>query len=448
MKHKSIWVIVSVSVFLGLMLGGFGNGLLTGVPTASSSPAASPKTEYPLGKEVIRVGGQDISTGLLADYGWMMKAGSQLAVDHINGAGGILGSKVELKFMDSQWNPEVGLKNCQYMVRDWGADFLFGFSADAVPEAIIPHLKELDTLLVHCHSADPRLTEEMVYKKGYKRYFRLAVPNYQDANLPALYFSQRADIKTYAHLNAWEYGRVTAKMFDDIMHRHNPDAKKVAEVEFPYGHADFGPELAALAKAKPNAIFTTAPGGMGISALRQAQIMGLFEEDWFKVWYQCMAGALDVGEAICQDLRSGLIPEGKFWASSRYQWNASDRPANVKFVKAFYDRFGRYPTYTAAIAYTAIHLFKKACEQTKSLDTQKHIAFLENLEVWDMPLGLKEKEGPPLFMRGADHQGCYTTPLGVYTFDPNVTQKCGILSKFSDISWKRYFRHPPKYENP
>jgi branched-chain amino acid transport system substrate-binding protein len=421
-------------------------------PPEAAPPEAPPEVEeYPLGKPVIRVGGQDISTGLLADYGWMMKMGSVLAVDEINEAGGILGSTVELKFMDSEWNPEVGLRNAEYMVREWGADFLYGFSADAVPEAIIPHLEELDVLLVHCHSADTRLTEELVYEKGYKNYFRLCNPVYQDAILPAVYFSEnRPDIETYALLDAWEYGRMCGEIFKGIYSRHNPDAKCVAEVEHPYGCADFGAMLATLAAEKPNAIFTTAPGGMGISALRQATMMGLFQEDWFKVWYHSMGGALDVGEAIGQDLAWGSIPEGKLWASSRYQWNASDREANVKFVTAFHDQFGRYPTYTAATGYTAIMLFKKACEETRSLDTQAHIAYLEDLEVDDMPLGMADEAcgHSALWIRGVDHQGCYTTPLGHYTYDPDVTRECGILVDFSDIPWCDYYRNPPDYENP
>ena len=421
--------------------------------TPSTPPAPStPSAEYPLGKPVVRVGGQDISTGLLADYGWMMKAGSELAVEEINDSGGILGSTVEMKFMDSEWNPEVGLRNSEYMVYDWGADFLYGFSADTVPEAIIPHLEELDVLLMQCHSADTRLTEELVYEKGYKNYFRLCVPEYQDAILPALYFAEnRPDIKTYALLDAWEYGRSCGVIFDDVMQRHNPGVEKVAEVEHPYGHAAFGPELATLAAAKPDAIFTTSPGGMGISALRQAVMMGLFQEDWFKLWFHCMGGALDVGEAIGQDLAWGSIPEGKLWATSRYQWNQSDREANVKFVNAFYDRFGRYPTYTAATGYTAIMLFKKAVEETGTLDTEQLIAALEDMEVYDMPLGMDDEEETghaPLWIRGSDHQGCYTTPLGMYVYDPDVTHQSGILTNFSDIPWTEYYRNPPDYANP
>ena len=417
-------------------------------PTAP--PEAPPTEEYPLGKPVVRVGGQDISTGLLADYGWMMKAGSELAVEEINASGGILGSTVELKFMDSEWNPEVGLRNAEYMVLEWGADFLYGFSADAVPEAIVPHLERLDVILMHCHSADARLTEELVYEKGYRNYFRLCNPVYQDALLPALYFAKnRPDIKRYALLNAWEYGRMCAGLFDEVMQRYNPGAEKVAEVEHPYGHAAFGPELATLAAAEPDAIFTTAPGGMGISALRQAVMMGIFQEDWFKVWYHSMGGALDVGEAIGQDLAWGMIPEGKLWASSRYQWNASDREANVRFVTAFQDRFGRYPTYTAATGYTAIMLFKKAVEETGTLDTDQLIAALEDMEVYDMPLGMEEECGhAPLWIRGSDHQGCYTTPLGMYVYDTDVTRQAGILTNFSEIPWCEYYRNPPDYANP
>jgi branched-chain amino acid transport system substrate-binding protein len=449
MERKKVGVVVSILLVLGLLVGIFG----CAAPTPTPTPTAPAPTEqkYPLGKEVVRVGGQDISTGLLADYGWMMKMGSLMAVEEINATGGILGSKVEMKFMDSEWNPEVALRNAEYMVREWDADFLYGFSSDACPEAIIPHLTELNVLLVQCHSADPRLTEELVYKKGYKNYFRLCVPEYQDACLPALYFSKNhPEIKTYALLDAWEYGRSSSAIFKDIYSRYNPAAKCIAEVEHPYGCADFTSMLATLTKGKPDAILTTAPGGMGISALRQATMMGLFKEDWFKIWFQAMGGALDVGEAVGSDLAWGLIPPGKLWASSRYQWNASDREANVKFVNAFYNRTGRYPTYTAATGYSAIMLFKKTCEATGTLDPEAHIKYLEDLEINYLPLGMAGENcgHEPLWIRGADHQGCYTTPLGMYIYDPEVTHDCGILTNFSDIPWCEYYRNPPDYKNP
>jgi hypothetical protein len=121
----------------------------------------------------------------------------------------------------------------------------------------------------------------------------------------------------------------------------------------------------------------------------------------------------------------------------------------VKFVTAFHDRFGRYPTYTAATGYTAIMLFKKAVEETGSLETDKLVAALEDMEVYDMPPGMEEECGhAPLWIRGVDHQGCYTTPLGMYTYNPDVTHACGILTNFSDIPWCDYYRNPPDYTNP
>ena len=136
--------------------------------------------------------------------------------------------------------------------------------------------------------------------------------------------------------------------------------------------------------------------------------------------------------------------------NSNQSYNVLFREANVKFVNAFQDRFGRYPTYTAAIAYTAIMLYKRAVEETGTLDTQALIAALEGMEVDDMPLGLANEPcgHAPLWIRPEDHQGCYTTPLGMYVWDPDVTTQCGILTNFSNIPWCEYYRNPPDYKNP
>src|SRR4030042_4083824 len=129
----------------------------------------------------IKIGGQGATSGAHTDYGWQMMAGSTMAIEEINAKGGILGRKLELKFMDEELKPATAVKNARYLVTDWGADFLFGIDSSGSVMAVGPVLPELNRLCLVTHGATHRLQEELVYQKGIKRIFRLPQPAYQVA---------------------------------------------------------------------------------------------------------------------------------------------------------------------------------------------------------------------------------------------------------------------------
>ena len=272
--------------------------------------ASAAADNYPLGKPVIKFAGQDICSGRFGDYGRMMIMGSEMARDEINAAGGIMGSKVETNFMDDEFNVSNNIKYARYQVKEWGADFMFGFTLDAGVIALSDILGELDTLLITCHSADPRLVQEVVFQKHNKRLFRGVNGYEQDAVLPALYLKDRTDIKTWANMAAdYGYGWDCGKMLEKAFAKHRPDIKKVAEVGCPDGAVDYIPQIRKIMAAKPNMIFATPWAGDGTMNIRQALMTGLFEQDWFKVWWQPMGGSIDMAEGLTEDVRAGKFKE-------------------------------------------------------------------------------------------------------------------------------------------
>ena len=416
-------------------------GLLLTISLVAIGSAESSE-EYPLGKAVIKVGGQDISSGMNADYGRQMKWGAQMAIDEINAAGGILNSKLEMKWMDSQLSAKVIVENAKYMVEKWGADFLFGLSLDGGIKALAPHLPKWKVLFMGCHAASPTINEQIVYGKapGGDHIFRIVVPFYQDAILSALYFSNWPDIKTWAILVAdYEYGWVVKELFEKTIAKHRPDVKHVGDAAASYGTSDFSGQIASLMAKKPNMIISVPWAGEGVSALRQAQMAGLFEQPWFKVWFQCMGGSVDIAEGIKADVKAGKF-HGKLWGTARYLWNQSDRPENKKFVEDFRKRHdGRYPNYSAAATYTTMYALKQALEKTRSLDDKALIKAFEGMTI-EAPEGKR-------WIRPEDHNALYTVPLGRYTYDSSIAD-IPFLTNFSHIPYQDYFRNPPDYETP
>ena len=115
-----------------------------------------------LGVPSIKVGAQGAASGPHSDYGRQIEMGATMAMEEINAAGGVLGCKVEVRFMDDENKAATGVKNARLLVTDWGAHFLVGTDSSGVAMAIAPVLAELKRIEFFTHAATHRLTEELV----------------------------------------------------------------------------------------------------------------------------------------------------------------------------------------------------------------------------------------------------------------------------------------------
>jgi branched-chain amino acid transport system substrate-binding protein len=298
-----------------------------------ASPGPLPK--------VIKIGGQGVTSGAHADYGRQIIMGATLAIDEINAAGGILGSKLEMKFMDSELKGAVAVKNARYMVQDWGAHLLFGVDSSGVCMAVGPVLPELDRVQIFVHAATEKLTEQLVYEKGIKNIFRISVPVYQDSIVSAMIFKDFPEIKRWAGINCdYEYGRTCWTLFKSTLKKYRPDVEFVAEAWAPFWTTDFSPHISAVMAKKPDGIFATPWAGEAVMLLRQALLLGVFDQT--QAWWQAMGGSVDVLEGLAREVGKNQF-KGKLWATARYIHNWPDTPENKAFVEKFLKRWARYP---------------------------------------------------------------------------------------------------------
>jgi branched-chain amino acid transport system substrate-binding protein len=394
--------------------------------------AAPAGAQCQLGVPAIKMGAQGVASGTLADYGKQISMAATMAVDEINAAGGILGCKVELKFMDEEAKPATAVKNVRYMVTEWGAHFLYGVDSSGSSMAIGPVLPELKRLHFFSHAATHRLTEELVADKKIKEIVRVSVPVYQDGIMGALVFKDRQDIKRWANIGAdYEYGYTSWNLFKDALKKHRPDVEFVAAAWAPFGTTDFSSHISAVMAQKPDAIFSTPWAGEGVTLIRQALLQGVFDQT--KAWWQAMGGSVDVLEGIAQDVKQDKF-KGKLWATARYIHNWPDTPENKAFVERFQKRWSRLPNYSAETTYSAILITKAAVEKAKSLDTDKVLAALRGMEI-KTPGGLR-------VFRSEDHQFVYNVPAGRVIWDAKYPIPI-VGGDLKVVAAKDYYRHPP-----
>ncbi|MBI3002557.1 MAG: ABC transporter substrate-binding protein [candidate division NC10 bacterium] len=354
-----------------------------------------------LGVPVIRLGVQGSSSGSHADYGRQIMMGSTMAVEEINAAGGILGCKLEMKFVDEELKPASAVKNVRYLVTEWGAHFLYGVDSSGSSMAII------------------------------KEIVRVAVPVYQDAILPALIFKDRPELKRFATIGSdYEYGYSTWSMFKETMKKFRPDAEFVAAAWAPFWTMDFSSHISAVMAEKPDVIIATPWAGEAVMLLRQAMLQGVF--DRIHVWWQAMGGSVDVLEGITREVQQDKF-KGKLWATARYIHNWPDTPENKAFIERFDKRWGRLPNYSAETTYSAIYITKAAVEKAKSLETAKVLEALKGMQI-QTPAGLR-------VFRTEDHQFIYNVPAGRVVWDPKYP--IAVLGDLKVVPAKEYYRHPP-----
>ncbi len=396
------------------------------------APAKPKPAKKVLGVDVIKIGGQGVTSGAHADYGWQMIAGSTLAIEEINAKGGILGSKLELKFMDEELKPAVAVKNARYLATEWGAHFLFGVDSSGSSMAVGPVLPEIDRICMFTHASTHRLTEELVAGKGIKQIFRIAVPVYQESNLAALIFKDFPNIKRWAGIHCdYEYGYSTWALFKETLKKYRPDVEFVAIAWAPFWTMDFSSHISAVMAANPDAIHATPWAGEGVMLLRQALMLGVFDK--VQAWFQCMGGSVDILEGISNEVAAGKFKD-KLWATARYIHNYPDSPENKRFVANFRKRWNRFPNYSAENSYSTIYFFKAAVEKTRSLKTAELTKALEGMELMT-PAGKR-------FFRPEDHQAIYNVPGGRVIKDPNYPIPI-VGGDLKVIPAKDYYRNPP-----
>jgi len=236
---------------------------LLAAAAASPLPALLPRPAIAQGAPV-KVAFMATLSGPAAAIGNQMRDGWLTGVKHLGDRLG--GRPVETLVLDDELKPEVALSKVRAALERDKVDFVVGVVFSNMLQAIFRPVTESGTFLVTTNAGpstyagrgcnpflfttayqndQPHATMGQVAQdEGYKRVFVL-VPNYQAGRDAATGFKSRFK------------GEV------------------VDEVYVPLNGLDFSSEVAKIAAARPDAVFTFMPGGLGVNLVRQYRQAGL-----------------------------------------------------------------------------------------------------------------------------------------------------------------------------
>jgi branched-chain amino acid transport system substrate-binding protein len=293
-------------------------------------------------QDKIRIGLIYTLSGPASALGQQSKNGFELGLKHIGGKMG--GKEVELVVADDELKPDLAIQKVKAMIERDHVDFVVGPIFSNVLVAIHKPVLDAGKILISTNAGtsnfagaacDPKFfvtsyQNDQIYealgaatnKLGYKNVYGL-VPNYP-AGKDALAGFKRT---------------FKGKLVDEDL--------------VPLNTKDFSPVVSKISAAKPDALFTFMPGGLGINMINtliQSGHKGM-----------PIVSAFTADEATLPVLKDNAV--GIYGALT---WAPNmDNPANKKFVADYEAAYHAVPASYAMQAYDAAHLIASAVNATK-----------------------------------------------------------------------------------
>lgn len=264
-----------------------------------------------------------------------------MAVEEINGKGGVSGRPLKLIVKDDGADPQDAIRAATELVRSDRVNVLAGGYLSNVGLALSSFAKHTNTLYV----ASEALTNALTWEDGNANTFRLTPSIYM---LVAMMIDEAAKLpatKWATIAPNYSYGTSAVDTFKQLLKAKRPDVTFVAEQWPTLDEIDAPATVAALAEAEPEGIFNATFASDLVAFVRQGNTTGLFKDR--------SVVSLITGEPEYLDFLGSDTPAG--WIVTGYPGAAYAAPGNQVFVDMYKKNFGSDPDWGAVIGYSLIH---------------------------------------------------------------------------------------------
>lgn len=311
-----------------------------GLMGAGAGLLAAPMLARAQGQPV-KIGLVAVLTGPQAALGTQLRDGFQQALRHLDNRLG--GRPVEVVLIDDELRPEVAVTKVRAAIERDRVDFVIGVVFSNILAAVIRPVTEANTFLISTNAGPSTFAG-----RGCNPFF--FTTSYNNDQVHSV-MGQAAQDSNYRRVFVmtpnYQAGRDAVAGFKSRFR-----GEVVDEVFVPLNQLDFSAELAKIAAARPDAIFTFMPGGLGVNLVRQYRQAGLANIPFLSTFTVDEATLPAQGEAAL----------GFYSAAS---W-APNMPveANQRFVRDFEAQFNYVPATYAAQAYDGAMLVDSALKRT------------------------------------------------------------------------------------
>lgn len=322
--------------------------MLTLVGISSAALAANP----------LKIGLMEDTSGDLAFIGLPKLHGSQLAVEEINKAGGVMGRPLELIHLDPQGDNARYQEFTRRLLSRDKVDVLIGGVTSAAREAIRPIVNRTQTPYFYTNQYEGGVCDANMISMG-------AVPEQQFSTLIP-YMVEKFGKKVYVVAANYNFGQISAEWNRSIL--KDVGGTVVGEEFIPLGVSQFAQTIQNIQKAKPDWLLMLNVGAAQDSFFEQATAAKL---------------NLPMGSSVKVMLgyeHKRFAPPALNRMNVTANWfeEIDTAPAN-DFKKRWHAKFPNEPyiSDTGYNAYSALYMYKMLVEKAKSTklaDLRKVIA--------------------------------------------------------------------------
>src|SRR5690606_29041658 len=297
-----------------------------------------------LAQDTVKIGFHAPLTGFAAADGTSSRNGAELAVEQANAEGGIDGKQIELVVYDDQAEPKQAVPIATKLIEQDGVKVAVSGSYSAPTRAAAGVFQEAGIPYISAYAVHPDITRAGDYV--FRTSFMGEVQGRAGAKLIGEDLGKHRVV--LITLNN-DFGKSLAAGFKEAAERY--DIEIVAEYEYAIQDRQFGPIVAQVKAAEPEAIYATGyffTAGPLVSQLRAAgvDVPVIGQEGYDSAKFMEIAGPAAEGVIITTSLDRD-----------------SDSPAARAFIEQFEEKAGFPADMVAASAHTATMVAIEAMRQ-------------------------------------------------------------------------------------
>jgi branched-chain amino acid transport system substrate-binding protein len=289
----------------------------------------------------VKIGLVAVQTGPQAALGTQLRDGFLQGLKHLDGKLG--GLPAEVVHIDDELRPEVAVTKVRAALERDKVDFVVGVVFSNILAAIIRPVTESGTMLISTNAGPSTFAG----RGCNQNFFTTSYNNDQVHSVMGQAAQDDGHRRVFVMVPNYQAGRDAVAGFKSRF-----KGEVVDEVYVPLNQLDFSAELARIAAAKPDALFTFMPGGLGINLVRQYRQAGLEGIPFLSTF--------TVDEATLpaqQDAALGFFSAAP-WAPNM------DNAASTRFVRDFEAAHNYVPASYAAQSYDGAMLLDSAIRRT------------------------------------------------------------------------------------
>ena len=367
-------------VTAGLVLSGCGS-------KASETDTAKSDSCVDTSGPNIKVGSLNSLSGTMAISEVTVRDAIKLAVDEINGKGGVLGKQVQIVGEDGASDPAVFAQKAEKLIKDDCVAAVFGGWTSSSRKAMLPVFESNNSLLYYPVQYEGLESSKNIFYTG-------ATTNQQI--VPALDFLKEKGLKTlYLVGSDYVFPQTANRIIKAYAAANGIEIK--GEDYTPLGSTDFSTIVNKVRASNADAVFNTLNGDSNVAFFKEYTNAGLTAQKMPVV-------SVSIAEEEVQGIGAQNIVD-QLTAWNYYQ--TVDNPANKAFVAAYKAKYGENKPTSDPMeaAYVSVYLWKNTVEKAKAFDT-KSIQDNAGGVTFDAPEGL-------VTIAGENHHITKTARIGM-----------------------------------